>query len=130
MHDEALEQGRIHLDLLAALADHQGSTDPFSPWHDVGLHAQLAAARLHLIAHPAESPARGTHPEPPSTPGTDAAPNRLGQILLDYAESLLTSAATAARSSARSSEDHDNFLQARLEIARARTFLHDVDVDA
>jgi len=49
---EAINQAQLHLELVQQLADQQDSADPFSPWRDVSLHAQLAVAHVELVIAP------------------------------------------------------------------------------
>lgn len=115
-----LDQARVHLELVATLADDQERDDPFSSWRDVGLHAQLAAAHVELVSsslteHRATDTLAGLAPIEPGS--ADLA--QRGRALLDIAASLLGSFNNGESQQPEQTHLH----QARLELGRALSFM-------
>jgi len=116
----AINQAQHHLELVQQLADQQESADPFSPWRDVSLHTQLAAAHVELVTASTTStvlPAASLVPLERHE-HDEGEPTARSRALLDVAGALLE-AVPAAAEAAPGGHLHE----ARLALGRALSFL-------
>jgi len=117
---EAINQAQHHLELVQQLADQQDGADPFSPWRDVSLHTQLAAAHVELVT---ASTTAAVLPPASLLPLEDrerdeGEPVARSRALLDVAGALLE-AVLATTEAAPGGHLHE----ARLALGRALSFL-------